>query len=130
MDCQSQFILTFAFVKIHFIIALFLISSFTGSQALASHDKAPVNGLLDLREAVLDQGSFYNLNGEWEFYWEQLLTPDSFEKAKREGKGIVVPVPSYWNDYEIEGSELPGFGYGTYTMTIITPSRNTIRNLL
>lgn len=121
MDCQSQFILTFASVKMQLFIALILLSIFSGSLAHSPNDPIPVNGLLDLRGAVMDQNSFYNLNGEWEFYWEQLLTPDSFRQAKSEGSGIVVPVPSYWNDYEIEGSELPGFGYGTYSLTILLP---------
>jgi signal transduction histidine kinase len=121
MDRESQFIITFAFVKIHFIIGLILLLVSKGSFADAPRDPIPVNGVLDLRETVMDRNSFHNLNGEWEFYWEQLLTPDHFVQVKSEGKGIIVTVPSYWKDYEIEGNELPGFGYGTYALTILLP---------
>ena len=42
-------------------------------------------------------------------------------RQKEERKGIFVSVPSYWKDYEIDGKELPGSGYGTYALTIILP---------
>lgn len=89
--------------------------------AHSGHEQAPVNGLLDLRSSVLEENSLYNLNGEWEFYWEQLLTPSTFSEAKRESRGILVPVPSYWNEYEINGNKLPDYGYGTYALTILLP---------
>ncbi len=121
MDCQSQFIITFAFVKIRISILLILLSIGSFSFAHQGHDRIPEKGVLDLQGLVMDQNSFHNLNGEWEFYWEELLTPSTFKKAKEEGKGIIVPVPSYWNDYEIEGKDLPGFGYGTYALTVLLP---------
>lgn len=125
MDCQSQFISTFAFVKIHLNIIIFLLFCFTGSFAHPAHDHMPVNGVLDLRETILDENSFYNLNGEWEFYWEQLFTPDSYGRARGAGREIIVPVPSYFSDYEIEGEALSGSGYGTYALTILLPPGNT-----
>ncbi len=121
MDCQSQFIITFASVKMHLFIGLILLSTCTGIFAHTSHDLIPEKGVLDLRGTVMDQNSFHNLNGEWEFYWEQLLTPGSFVQAKVERKGIIVPIPSYWQDYEIEGNKLTGSGYGTYALTILLP---------
>ncbi len=125
MDCQSQFISTFASVKIQLLIIIFFLCSYTGSFANPAHDHEPVNGVLDLRETLMDENSFYNLNGEWEFYWEQLITPDSYGQVRRAGKGILVPVPSYFSDYEIEGEVLSGFGYGTYALTILLPPGNT-----
>ena len=121
MDCQSQFIITFAFVKLYILIGIILLFNFTGNFAHPNQNLIPVDGVLDLRGTVMDQNSFHNLNGEWEFYWEQLLTPASFGQAKREGKGMLVPVPSYWIDYEIEAEGFKGYGYGTYALTIILP---------
>lgn len=84
----------------------------------------PVGGVLDLRESVFDKGSIYSLNGEWEFYWERLLTPENYPVAKKEGQGILVNVPSYFNSYKIDGESLPGMGYGTYSLTILLPENN------
>jgi len=88
---------------------------------LSASDGIPVpkNGILDLRECVLDDQSIFNLNGEWLFHWEKLLGPENFEREK--AGGFPVKVPSYWTSYEIDGQSLPGWGYGTYSLTIILP---------
>ena len=92
--------------------------------ALRAADKAapiPGRGVLDLRECRLDRDFLMNLNGEWEFFWEEFLVPGDF--PQRRGSGMVVSVPSYWSDYELNGEELPGFGYGTYALTILIPEK-------
>ena len=81
----------------------------------------PKNGVLDLSETGQTWSSLYNLNGEWEFYWEKLLIPETYPAEKRMGTGILVSVPSYWDSYEVDGEQLPGSGYGTYALTIILP---------
>ena len=121
MDCESQFIITFATVKHRFTIGLILLSLCTLGYALPLERQAPVKGVLDLRNAELDEHSFFNLNGEWEFYWEMLLSPDTYTKEKTNKEGILVSVPSYWESYEIEGRQLTGEGYGTYALTVILP---------
>ena len=83
MDCQSQFIITFAVVKNHMSIWVILLSISTAGHAHESPDPIPSKGILDLRNSVMDQHSFHNLNGEWEFYWEQLLTPENFRTGKK-----------------------------------------------
>jgi signal transduction histidine kinase len=67
----------------------------------------------------LNDQSIFDLNGEWLFYWEKLLTPENYEQHK--GTGITVAVPSYWEGYEIDGKSLPGSGYGTYSLRIVLP---------
>jgi len=88
---------------------------------LSADDGIPVpkNGILDLSDWVLDDQSIFNLNGEWLFHWETLLTPDNFDPQTP--GGFPASVPSYWTSYEIDGESLPGWGYGTYSLTIILP---------
>jgi signal transduction histidine kinase len=104
--------------KFIFILTLILTFGFT---TLLGHQAFPVpkNGILDLRETVLDDHTIFNLNGEWIFHWEKLLTPGNYEQYER--SGIPVTVPSYWNSYEIDGKSLPGSGYGTYSLKILLP---------
>jgi two-component system, sensor histidine kinase len=92
-----------------------------GFTALFAHQDIPVpnNGVLDLRESVLDSQTIINLNGEWQFHWQKLLTPGSFDKNVT--SGIPVVVPSYWSSYKIDGRSLPGTGYGTYSLMVILP---------
>ena len=81
----------------------------------------PVNGVLDLRNEVVDEQTYISLNGEWKFHWQELMVPESLRPMVEETPGIVVTVPSYWNSYVIDGEALPGWGYGTYQLTIILP---------
>lgn len=121
MVCQCQFIVTFASVNLKMLIGFILFSMFTGSLAHGIHDPGPVKGILDLRGTEIGKNSFFDLRGEWEFYWEHLLTPSTFQEAKIGEQGIIVPIPSYWNEYEVDGKKLPGYGYGTYALTILLP---------
>jgi len=74
-------------------------------------------GLLILEEDSLEDGSILNLSGEWEFYWGQLLTVESFlEKVPK--NQINVHVPQVWNEYTLNNQHLTGFGFGTYRLHI------------
>ena len=61
----------------------------------------------------------FGLYGEWEFYWNQLLTPDQLSQHKNDK--LFVPVPDTWTNYEIEGKSLPKFGYATYHIRVRLP---------
>lgn len=93
---------------------------------LASNQSHPIpeKGVLDLRKTTLDRNSVFNLNGEWEFYWEQLLAPGNYLQAQEKEEGVLVNVPSYFSNYEVDGESLPGMGYGTYCLTILLPENN------
>ncbi|NMA67954.1 MAG: diguanylate cyclase [Desulfitobacterium sp.] len=79
----------------------------------ASKPKAQ-GGILDLT-----QGEFADnviaLDGEWEFYWGQFLTPGAGEK----GTNGYIQVPGSWNKY-LENSRQTGDGYGTYRLELLT----------
>ena len=100
------------------ILNLFLTFGFT---TLFAHQEIPVpiNGILDLRECGMDDQSIFNLDGEWMFHWEKLLSPDNFNQHI--ATGLPVTVPSYWGSYEVDGESLSGWGYGTYSLTVILP---------
>lgn len=55
------------------------------------------------------------LNGDWEFYWHELLSPDDFKDGNYQSP-LWVKVPNPWSDYELKGERLPKQGYATYRM--------------
>ena len=111
-------------MKVHFFIWLFFLI-FTGSiSANEFPDPLQEGGVLDLRETALDENTLLSLNGEWKFYWEKLLTPENYKKEKQGESHILVNVPSFFSNYEIDGEPLPGAGYGTYGLTILLPEDN------
>ena len=76
---------------------------------------APVNGALDLSTWKPEDNGLLDLSGEWNFYWNRLL---SFNEIENAGPGLVISVPSVWNSYTVENKKLPGFGYGTYVLNV------------
>ena len=103
-----------------YVFLLSLILTF-GVSALFGNSTVPTpkNGVLDLRKSLLDNQTIINLNGEWIFFWEELLDPTTF--AQHESEGITVTIPSYWKSYEVDGQSLPGEGYGTYHLKVLLP---------
>lgn len=72
------------------------------------------NGVIDLRQQTLNQK--IPLNGEWLFYWHQLIHPtDSILHPTKK-----VNFPYKWTDHT-DGAKLPSFGYATYKLTILLP---------
>tara|TARA_R110001606_G_scaffold145231_1_gene285051 strand:+ start:262313 stop:264670 length:2358 start_codon:yes stop_codon:yes gene_type:complete len=94
---------------------LFVVLSF-GAQAREAE-----RGIIDLRAFNFSQGKA-QLEGEWEFYWERLITPEQFKYA--------APAPDYfmfpklWNDSKTAGGvELSSQGFATYRVKLLLPQQ-------
>lgn len=66
-------------------------------------------------------GSIVNLDGEWEFYWDRLLTPADFSEGHPPPGRALLKVPGAWSDTPVDGKELPGLGHATYRLRILLP---------
>lgn len=80
-----------------------------------------VKGVIHLTQTDLSGEFAFNLNGEWEFYWNKLLRPADFSNPVPE-PDFYGEVPSYWTDYpeEIVGKGM--YGFATYRLRAILPS--------
>ncbi len=81
-----------------------------------------IKGYIDLSNLDFNKKGVVRLDGDWEFYWNQLLYPKDFErnnnvsiKPKLSG---YYPVPSNWNTYKVNGRLLPSKGYATYRIRV------------
>ncbi len=79
-----------------------------------------VKGVLDLKHRNWHKNGLVDLNGEWEFYWNALYTPDSLPHT------TVAPayavVPSFWNSLVPGlGSFKPAYGFATYHLKVLCP---------
>ena len=85
------------------------------------------NGILDLSEAELNKGELVKLDGEWEFYWNKLYTPETFRASGIEPAPLYFAIPACWNEgYLIDGQELDGVGYATFRLRIRGLSENKL----
>ena len=78
----------------------------------------PVNGQLDLENWDGRRDGILSLSGEWDFYWQRFLSYRDVA-AGSPATHVTVDVPSVWNSYKIKGKNLPGFGYGTYSLKVV-----------
>ncbi len=83
---------------------------------------APIakQGVLDLSNWNLEKDGNIKLDGQWEFYWKQLLKPGDFEADTVPPRSGFFKMPKSWNDYELKGKRLSGDGYATFRLKIIT----------
>ncbi len=83
-----------------------------------------VRGVLDLRNWHFEKNGNINLNGEWEFYWEQLLDPGVFTGQEKPSMTGYIDLPRPWNGYTVAGRELPAYGYATFRLLVLLPEGN------
>ncbi len=56
------------------------------------------------------------LNGEWEFYWMELITPSTIDNFSE--KKELVEIPNEWKQIKLKGGATQTFGYATYRISI------------
>ncbi|MEQ9374340.1 MAG: response regulator [Imperialibacter sp.] len=78
-----------------------------------------VQGTLDLRGWDFLRDGPIKLDGEWGFYWKELLVPEGVELAKKPPHYFYFP--RIWNNAEVDSVELNREGYATYSLTVLLP---------
>ncbi len=81
-------------------------------------------GILDLRDRDLKKDGSIELAGEFEFYWERLLTPEDFSKSSKPEISGYIATPGAWNDHCIGKRVLGSYGYGTYRVKVKLNKKN------
>jgi class 3 adenylate cyclase len=79
-----------------------------------------VNGTIDLTQWNFEKDGSVALNGNWEFYWNQLYTPADFNKDPLPTSNGFCLVPGYWSQQQMDGRYLPGQGFATYRLKVLT----------
>lgn len=88
------------------LLILFLAMSSLNAQDVAE------SGVLDLRSFGFSESEPIPLNGEWEFYWKELI---DFKETSREVE--YREFPHMWQNEE----ELSSFGFASYRLKILLP---------
>jgi len=88
-----------------------------------------VSGVLDLSGWIFSRDGTVDLNGEWEFYWKSLLSPDDFMRGQAPEPTAITEFPAVWNTIRVNGNRLPAKGYATYRLKIIHSDPGEIRHV-
>jgi signal transduction histidine kinase/CheY-like chemotaxis protein len=104
--------------KLFYIPLWLLLCCFTWVNSVQAQTYTTVaqSGLFDLRKQNLDDDNI-RLDGQWNFYWNQLLNPGDSSKAKP----VLVNFPFRWDGAVVGGKTLPSFGYATFKLKVLLP---------
>ncbi|GAA0287082.1 diguanylate cyclase (GGDEF)-like protein [Gracilibacillus halotolerans] len=86
------------------------------------------NGTLDLTEWQ-HEDTAVELNGQWEFYWNQLLEPEDFNSNSSIEMTDYMYMPSNWYNYDFQEEPLPKDGYATYRLNVNLKEHHDILSL-
>lgn len=75
-------------------------------------------GEMDLSTWNFQKDGNIPLEGEWEFYWDRLLTAADFKNKSKPIPSGFAMVPGAWNKQGIDNRKLPGQGYATYRLRV------------
>ena len=110
-------------LRMHCFYRLFIFS-LLATTTVACRTAAPVpqayEGSIDLTHWNLSEQGNVDLHGEWEFYWNQLLPPESADSALT--PATFVTLPSVWNGTVVNGQPISGLGYATYRQRVLLHS--------
>lgn len=92
---------------------------FMRADAMASSNGAGQDGIYSISH--FPDKKLLQLDGKWEFYWQELYTPDDFRGNTVQQSPQIIEVPNSWSKYIIGGEELPMTGYATYRLYLDFP---------
>lgn len=109
--------------NIFFIISMFLLI-LTGLRiGWIVYHKTPEHplaedGVIDLSEWEFTDSETITLDGEWEFYPNEFLNPESAPRSNN-----LLTVPGDWQRFFTVKNDIPTHGYGTYRLKVILPDQ-------
>lgn len=87
----------------------------------SSHQFPVEKGIIVISEQSLTE-EIIGLNGDWEFYWQELISPGDFSNRVMTG---YVRIPSDWSENQLD-MDIPAHGYATYRLKIVTEDAESL----
>ncbi|TGK01163.1 guanylate cyclase [Leptospira langatensis] len=115
---------TYSFLIIALISCGSIFSCVDSSHSSGRRFPTAKGGVLDLRDWDFEKDGIVELNGEWDFYWMQLVPPEKFWQEEVPKPAGLINIPGVWNGYELDGKHLPPIGYVTYRLTLLLPENS------
>ena len=96
--------------------ALFLLC--LGCDANEENTPFARGGALDLSDRDILREPLVRLDGEWEFYWRQLVSPADFGGATPPVLKDLASLPSSWSKFTSPGAPIGSVGYATFRLRV------------
>lgn len=109
-------------LKLFFVMMLLGLLPAVESPAQTDAPPQARQGIIDLAGWDITRNGPLELDGQWEFYWQQLLVPEDFHRPEPPHYSALLSLPGSWNHLKPEGASLSRKGYATFRLTIFTGS--------
>lgn len=77
------------------------------------------NGVLNLQTYDPAVSGPASLDGQWEFYWDRLLSPEDFApKGEAPEAAHYIAFPGTWKGLRLDGETLSGTGHATFRLRL------------
>lgn len=116
-------------LRLMFVLLLFLLSGCSLQSNNQEKDPESILGVMNLNGTNMSEGSLIKLNGEWSFYWNQLLQPSDIQSGVGKQTGYIY-MPSNWYEYKVDGENLPRTGFATFTLQLKINEPNQPKGLI
>ena len=103
------------------IIAAALLTAGCGHRTPPVKPPRAINGILDLSAWDFNRNNSINLNGQWAFYWDRLISPDDFAAGSPIPMTAFFNLPGCWNGFVIDNTLLDGNGFATFRLKLLLP---------
>ncbi len=94
-------------------------------KAKAGSQPEVIKGVLDLRQWNFEQNGIVNLDGEWQFYYNNFLTIKQLDSLPNPTY-LKVPSASWEQIGTWEGQAITGHGFASYRLRILLPPNSSI----
>ncbi len=99
-------------------VLLFLISLLLSCKTFDKSIPIAKEGLLDLSHRDFEKDGKITLDGQWEFYWNHLYSPDDLQIDTLITGAEYLKVPGIWNKLVVDSNKISGQGFGTYRLKV------------
>lgn len=79
----------------------------------------PTEAEINLRQKQWGDGAHFSLAGQWDFFWQTLVSPDAGQTPLQ--AQMQAPVPGAWTAVQDTHGPLPGHGFGSYRVRLLVP---------
>ena len=86
-----------------------------------------VDGIIDLSLWDFNKNGRVELDGNWEFYWNQFIYPSQFKEKKNSKKLNFIHVPCVWNKQPAGQKSYDSFGFATYRLIIKMNEKSSMK---
>lgn len=105
-----------------------LLSALLATTLFLAYPETIHEGLLDLSCYDFAKRGTIKLDGEWAFYPDELLT-GAADGTGTSANRRLVPVPTNWTNYTINGKPFPKYGSGTFVLSVRLPETEAMYGL-